>query len=87
MVGGRPVEQNVNRYQVLKQPVPLDSCVFCDVGPQDASGERLERRLKSTIPSLTVGNLRHAFVIIHLTRFYQIVAVYTLQANSKEEKV
>jgi hypothetical protein len=28
--------EHVNRYIVQRQPVPLDSCVFCDVGPHDA---------------------------------------------------
>uniref|UniRef100_A0A914WG77 Uncharacterized protein n=1 Tax=Plectus sambesii TaxID=2011161 RepID=A0A914WG77_9BILA len=66
-----PKMDHINRYIVQRQPVPLDSCVFCDVGPHDVS---------NSVP------LRFAFVIIHLTRFYQVVSVYTLQAASKEEK-
>jgi len=58
------------RFVVQKQPVPLDSCVFCDVGPQD----------------ITNNCLKHAFVVLHLTRFYQLVAVYTFQAPTKEAK-
>ncbi|KAK0425418.1 hypothetical protein QR680_009190 [Steinernema hermaphroditum] len=58
-------------YVVQKQPVPLDSCVFCDAESNEAS------------PSAA---LRHAFVIIHLTRYYQVVSIYTLQAATKEEK-
>ncbi|TKR93729.1 hypothetical protein L596_008134 [Steinernema carpocapsae] len=58
-------------YVVQKQPVPLDSCVFCDAESNEASSS---------------AALRHAFVIIHLTRYYQVVSICTLQAASKEEK-
>lgn len=58
------------RFIVQRQPVPLDSCVFCDVSPQDAAASQL----------------KHAFVILHLTRFYQVVGAYTLQAPSREGK-
>ncbi|KIH63033.1 hypothetical protein ANCDUO_06675 [Ancylostoma duodenale] len=31
-------------------------------------------------------SLKFAFVIIHLTRYYQVVAIYTLQAADKHDK-
>uniref|UniRef100_A0A915KYP1 Uncharacterized protein n=1 Tax=Romanomermis culicivorax TaxID=13658 RepID=A0A915KYP1_ROMCU len=31
------IHEGVLFHNVQKQPVPLDSCVFCDVGPQDIS--------------------------------------------------
>uniref|UniRef100_A0A0K0EFV0 DH domain-containing protein n=1 Tax=Strongyloides stercoralis TaxID=6248 RepID=A0A0K0EFV0_STRER len=58
-------------FIVQKQPVPLDSCVFCDA---DSSESQVGPSLKNT------------FVVIHLTRYYQVVSISTLQASSKEEK-
>uniref|UniRef100_F1L0L8 Pleckstriny domain-containing family G member 7 n=1 Tax=Ascaris suum TaxID=6253 RepID=F1L0L8_ASCSU len=58
-------------YVVQKQPVPLDSCVFCDADSND---------------STTCMSLKFAFVIIHLTRYYQVVSIYTLQAANKRDK-
>lgn len=34
-----------------------------------------------------VVSLKFAFVIIHLTRYYQVVSIYTLQAANKRDKV
>lgn len=31
--------------------------------------------------------MKNAFVVIHLTRFYQVLNVYTMQALNKHEKV
>ncbi|VDO63453.1 unnamed protein product [Onchocerca flexuosa] len=31
--------------------------------------------------------LKYAFVIIHLTRYYQVVSIFTLQAANKQDKV
>uniref|UniRef100_A0A914RSI5 PH domain-containing protein n=1 Tax=Parascaris equorum TaxID=6256 RepID=A0A914RSI5_PAREQ len=31
-------------------------------------------------------SLKFAFVIIHLTRYYQVVSIYTLQAANKRDK-
>ncbi|VDD87548.1 unnamed protein product [Enterobius vermicularis] len=61
----------VDHYVVHKQPIPLDSCVFCDVDSGDSSNSML---------------LKFAFVIIHLTRYYQVVSVYTFQTSTKNEK-
>ncbi|PAV83357.1 hypothetical protein WR25_16105 [Diploscapter pachys] len=58
-------------YIVQRQPVPLDSCIFCDADSND---------------STTSMQLKFAFVIIHLTRYYQVVAIYTLQAADKHDK-
>ncbi|GMT30796.1 hypothetical protein PFISCL1PPCAC_22093, partial [Pristionchus fissidentatus] len=59
-------------YIVQKQPVPLDSCVFCDA---DSAGEQ---------PNAVA--LKFAFVIIHLTRYYQVVSICTLQAADRDDK-
>uniref|UniRef100_A0A915PE91 DH domain-containing protein n=1 Tax=Setaria digitata TaxID=48799 RepID=A0A915PE91_9BILA len=59
------------QYIVQKQPIPLDSCVFCDADSNDAT---------------TLMSLKFAFVIIHLTRYYQVVSIFTLQAASKYDK-
>uniref|UniRef100_A0A0N5CAV3 Pleckstrin homology domain-containing family G member 7 n=1 Tax=Strongyloides papillosus TaxID=174720 RepID=A0A0N5CAV3_STREA len=59
-------------FIVQKQPVPLDSCVFCDADSAESQGGS--------------SSLKNAFVVIHLTRYYQVVSVSTLQASSKEEK-
>ncbi|CAJ0924274.1 unnamed protein product, partial [Mesorhabditis belari] len=59
-------------YVVQKQPVPLDSCVFCDADSNEAAS--------------SMSALRYAFVIIHLTRYYQVVSICTLQALDKHDK-
>ncbi|EFO28053.2 hypothetical protein LOAG_00425 [Loa loa] len=59
------------QYVVQKQPIPLDSCVFCDADSND---------------STTSMSLKFAFVIIHLTRYYQVVSIFTLQAANKQDK-
>ncbi|VDK85827.1 unnamed protein product [Litomosoides sigmodontis] len=59
------------QYVVQKQPIPLDSCVFCDADSSD---------------SITSVSLKFAFVVIHLTRYYQVVSIFTLQATNKEDK-
>uniref|UniRef100_A0A7E4US73 Pleckstrin homology domain-containing family G member 7 n=1 Tax=Panagrellus redivivus TaxID=6233 RepID=A0A7E4US73_PANRE len=58
-------------YIVHKQPVPLDSCVFCDADSDENHSN---------------VSLKNAFVVIHLTRYYQVVSVYTMQAPTKTEK-
>ncbi|KJH53484.1 PH domain protein, partial [Dictyocaulus viviparus] len=60
-----------DHYVVQRQPVPLDSCVFCDADSNDSNSSL---------------SLKFAFVIIHLTRYYQVVAIYTLQAADKHDK-
>ncbi|CAI4221231.1 unnamed protein product [Auanema sp. JU1783] len=69
-VKGIPIGKS-EHYVVQRQPVPLDSCVFCDADSND---------------STTSISLKFAFVIIHLTRYYQVVAIYTLQASDKHDK-
>ncbi|KHN77308.1 Pleckstrin homology domain-containing family G member 7 [Toxocara canis] len=61
----------MEHYVVQKQPVPLDSCVFCDADSNDCASSM---------------SLKFAFVIIHLTRYYQVVSIYTLQAANKHDK-
>ncbi|VDM91893.1 unnamed protein product, partial [Onchocerca ochengi] len=58
------------QYVVQKQPIPLDSCVFCDADSNNSA-------------SMT---LKYAFVIIHLTRYYQVISIFTLQAANKQDK-
>uniref|UniRef100_A0AC35TWW6 DH domain-containing protein n=1 Tax=Rhabditophanes sp. KR3021 TaxID=114890 RepID=A0AC35TWW6_9BILA len=60
-------------YTVIKQPIPLDSCVFCDAESADT-------------PNTGSSNLKNAFVVIHLTRYYQVVSVNTFQATDKADK-
>ncbi|VDP41476.1 unnamed protein product [Soboliphyme baturini] len=62
---------NMYKFIVCRQPIPLDSCVFCDIGPVQINGD---------------NNLKNSFAILHLTRFYQLIALYTLQAPTKESK-
>uniref|UniRef100_A0A158P6A7 Pleckstrin homology domain-containing family G member 7 n=1 Tax=Angiostrongylus cantonensis TaxID=6313 RepID=A0A158P6A7_ANGCA len=69
-VKGNPVGKT-DHYVVQRQPVPLDSCVFCDADSNDSNSSM---------------SLKFAFVIIHLTRYYQVVAIYTLQATDKHDK-
>ncbi|KAI6207816.1 hypothetical protein M3Y96_00049000 [Aphelenchoides besseyi] len=66
-----PMANRQEYYIVHKQPVPLDSCVFCDADSDDTH---------QNIP------LKNAFVVIHLTRYYQVLSVYTLQTQTKAEK-
>ncbi|KAI6182668.1 hypothetical protein M3Y97_00405500 [Aphelenchoides bicaudatus] len=66
-----PSSTNKQDYIVHRQPVPLDSCVFCDAETDDGH--------QST-------TLKNAFVLIHLTRYYQVLSVYTLQTETKAEK-
>jgi len=61
-------------YIVHRQPVPLDSCVFCDADSDDSHQQG-------------ANALKNAFVVIHLTRYYQVISVYTLQTTSKADKV
>uniref|UniRef100_A0A8R1IWK2 DH domain-containing protein n=1 Tax=Caenorhabditis japonica TaxID=281687 RepID=A0A8R1IWK2_CAEJA len=69
-VKGVPIGKS-EHYIVQRQPVPLDSCVFCDADSNDQA---------------TPISLKFAFVIIHLTRYYQVVGIYTLQAADKADK-
>ncbi|CCD73555.1 Pleckstrin homology domain-containing family G member 7 [Caenorhabditis elegans] len=69
-VKGVPIGKS-EHYIVQRQPVPLDSCVFCDADSNDQA---------------TPMSLKFAFVIIHLTRYYQVVGIYTLQAADKADK-
>ncbi|VDO37496.1 unnamed protein product [Haemonchus placei] len=69
-VKGAPIGKS-DHYVVQRQPVPLDSCVFCDADSNDSNSSL---------------SLKFAFVIIHLTRYYQVVAIYTLQAADKHDK-
>lgn len=69
-VKGVPLGKS-DHYVVQRQPVPLDSCVFCDADSNDSNSSL---------------SLKFAFVIIHLTRYYQVVAIYTLQAADKRDK-
>ncbi|KAI6203199.1 hypothetical protein M3Y94_00529000 [Aphelenchoides besseyi] len=66
-----PMANRQEYYIVHKQPVPLDSCVFCDADSDDTH---------QNMP------LKNAFVVIHLTRYYQVLSVYTLQTQTKAEK-
>ncbi|KRY66070.1 Pleckstrin homology domain-containing family G member 7 [Trichinella pseudospiralis] len=59
---------NACKFVVQHQPVPLDSCVFCDIGPKDSK------------------DVKHAFALLHVTRFSQLIALYTLHAPTKECK-
>ncbi|VDN02634.1 unnamed protein product [Thelazia callipaeda] len=68
---GTAQQTKPEHYIVQKQPIPLDSCVFCDADSND---------------STTFMSLKFAFVIIHLTRYYQVVSIFTLQAASKHDK-
>ncbi|KAE9548361.1 hypothetical protein FO519_008428 [Halicephalobus sp. NKZ332] len=73
-VAVRTKKGNTNKteyYIVHKQPVPLDSCVFCDADSDENHSNM---------------NLKNAWVVIHLTRYYQVVSVYTMQTASKPEK-
>ncbi|XP_043216484.1 pleckstrin homology domain-containing family G member 5-like isoform X2 [Amphibalanus amphitrite] len=58
------------RYVVHKQPLSLDRFFLHNIGGQDAVASRLEG----------------AFVVVHLNRFQQIAAVYTLLAQSEQVK-
>ncbi|KAI1718600.1 rhoGEF domain-containing protein [Ditylenchus destructor] len=71
---GNPPPSKQEYYIVHRQPVPLDSCVFCDADSDDSTHQNLS------------ASLKNAFVVIHLTRYYQVVSVYTLQALNKAEK-
>ncbi|KHJ48722.1 hypothetical protein D918_01026 [Trichuris suis] len=59
---------NTCKFVVQHQPVPLDSCVFCDIGPKDSK------------------DVKHAFALLHVTQFSQLIALYTLYAPTKECK-
>ncbi|XP_074644625.1 uncharacterized protein LOC141901339 [Tubulanus polymorphus] len=60
-----------NALIVYRQPIALDRFTIHDVGPHEAA----------------VNGLRHAFVLVQISRFQQIIGVYTLQATSESIKV
>lgn len=54
--------------------------------------KRITKTVRSENNSLTlarsvVATLKNAFVVIHLTRYYQVVSVYTFQTPNKADKV
>lgn len=59
------------KYIVHKQPLSLDRFFIHDVTPQEAIGAKLE----------------HAFILICLNRFQQIVQVHTFQTETEALKV
>ncbi|XP_013405668.1 pleckstrin homology domain-containing family G member 7 [Lingula anatina] len=73
------VDQNPNNYKadaspgtytVYRQPISLDRFSLHDVGPAEAQA----------------NGLKNAFVIVQITRFQQIVGIYTFQAPSETAK-
>ncbi|KAF7625925.1 DH domain-containing protein [Meloidogyne graminicola] len=68
---------NLNKiFIVHRQPLPLDSCVFCDT----------ESQLDMQIQQNGIASLNNSFVVMHLTHYYQLLNIYTLQASNKREK-
>ncbi len=61
------------KYVVHKQPLSLDRFFIHEVVPQEAG--------------TSAAKLEHAFVIICLNRFQQIVQVHTFQAENEQTKV
>lgn len=59
------------KYIVHKQPLSLDRFFIHDVAPQEAN----------------ISKLEHAFILICLNRFQQIVQVHTFQADTEQLKV
>ncbi|CAM1332573.1 PLEKHG7 (predicted) [Pycnogonum litorale] len=63
--------ENSVRYIVYKQPLSLDRFIIYDVASSDGAA----------------NNLKHAFVLVSLNRFQQIVCVYTFQAPNESTKI
>ena len=59
------------KYVVYRQPLSLDRFFIHDVSPSEAQA----------------GKLEHAFILINLNRFQQIVSVFTFQAETEQMKV
>ncbi|KAH9523056.1 prolactin receptor [Bulinus truncatus] len=51
-------------YIVLRQPLALDRFTLHDISPSDAA----------------VNGLKHCFVLVHISRFQQIIGAFTFQA-------
>nr|CAD2149967.1 unnamed protein product [Meloidogyne enterolobii] len=67
-------------FIVHRQPLPLDSCVFCDTESQ------IDIQTQQQQQQNGVTSLNNSFVVMHLTRYYQLLNIYTLQASNKKEK-
>ncbi|KAI6178499.1 hypothetical protein M3Y98_00507200 [Aphelenchoides besseyi] len=81
-----PMANRQEYYIVHKQPVPLDSCVFCDADSDDTHQNSQLSYTKHLLIVKLKYRLKNAFVVIHLTRYYQVLSVYTLQTQTKAEK-
>lgn len=58
-------------YTVYRQPMALDRLSLHDVPPNDAA----------------VNGLKNAFVLVQISRYQQVIGVFTLQAGSELSKV
>ncbi|XP_076357518.1 pleckstrin homology domain-containing family G member 7-like isoform X2 [Tachypleus tridentatus] len=67
---GSSSQESGFKYVVYKQPLSLDRFFIHDVSPQDGAQ----------------NNLKHAFVLVLLNRFQQVVAVYTFQSSNETVK-
>ncbi|XP_013778102.2 rho guanine nucleotide exchange factor 11-like isoform X2 [Limulus polyphemus] len=67
---GSTSQESGFKYVVYKQPLSLDRFFIHDVSPQDGAQ----------------NNLKHAFVLVLLNRFQQVVAVYTFQSSNETVK-
>ncbi|XP_025107380.1 uncharacterized protein LOC112572072 isoform X2 [Pomacea canaliculata] len=58
-------------YVVFRQPLPMDRFVIHDIAPPDASA----------------SGLKNVLVLVHISRFQQVIGVFTLQAISEPAKM
>ncbi|OQV15361.1 putative Pleckstrin-like proteiny domain-containing family G member 7 [Hypsibius exemplaris] len=65
------VAESSTRYIVYKQPMPLDRIMVHDMSPPDQGG----------------GALKNSIVILHISRYQQIIGAVTLQASTEALKV
>ncbi|KAL7080415.1 hypothetical protein ACQ4LE_000073 [Meloidogyne hapla] len=90
---------NANKiFIVHRQPLPLDSCVFCDTESQMDMQIQQQNGVASLNNSFVVMHLTRGrdpeksrrdpvpCRTLHLTRYYQLLNIYTLQASNKREK-
>ncbi|XP_067932490.1 pleckstrin homology domain-containing family G member 6-like [Watersipora subatra] len=60
------IEKNEGFYQVLRQPIPVESLSIHDIGAAEAG----------------INGMKHLFVIVQRNSFQQVIGVFTLQAHT-----
>ncbi|XP_055343284.1 pleckstrin homology domain-containing family G member 7-like isoform X2 [Paramacrobiotus metropolitanus] len=71
VIGSWPNQESSARFVVYKQPMPLDRIMVHDMSPSEQSNPLLKNSL----------------VILHVSRYQQIISAVTLQASNESAKI